>query len=56
MDVQQHGLGDWWSDWQGSACPALPLHGQRSSDSRLPLDALGLSLSRTNARKRTIGL
>jgi esterase len=31
MAVQQHGLGNWWSDWQGSTCPALLLHGQRST-------------------------
>ena len=21
--VQQHGLGDWWNDWQASTCLAL---------------------------------
>jgi pimeloyl-ACP methyl ester carboxylesterase len=31
MAVQQYGLGDWWSDWQGSTWPALLLHGQRST-------------------------
>ncbi|MGH3902073.1 MAG: alpha/beta fold hydrolase, partial [Pseudonocardiaceae bacterium] len=31
MAVQHHGLGDWWSDWLGSTCPALLLHGQRST-------------------------
>jgi pimeloyl-ACP methyl ester carboxylesterase len=31
MAVQQHGLGEWWSDWQGSTCPALLLHGQLST-------------------------
>jgi esterase len=31
MAVQYHELGDWWSDWLGSACPALLLHGQRST-------------------------
>jgi hypothetical protein len=27
MDVQRHGLGDWWPDWLGSSCPALLLRG-----------------------------
>jgi pimeloyl-ACP methyl ester carboxylesterase len=31
MAVQHHGLGDWWSDWLGSTCPALLLHGQHST-------------------------
>jgi esterase len=31
MAVQHHGLGDWWSDWLASTCPALLLHGQRST-------------------------
>jgi pimeloyl-ACP methyl ester carboxylesterase len=31
MTVQQHGLGEWWSDWQASTRPALLLHGQRST-------------------------
>lgn len=31
MAVQRHGLGDWWSDWLGSTCPALLLHGRRST-------------------------
>ena len=31
MVVQHHGLGDWWNDWLGSACPALLLRGQRST-------------------------
>jgi esterase len=30
MDVQRHGLGDWWPDWLGSSCPALLLRGARS--------------------------
>lgn len=31
MAVQHHGLGDWWSDWLGSTCPALLLHGRHST-------------------------
>ncbi|HSZ31055.1 MAG TPA: alpha/beta hydrolase [Pseudonocardiaceae bacterium] len=31
MDVQRHGLGDWWPDWLGSTCPALLLRGARST-------------------------
>lgn len=31
MAVQHHGLGDWWGDWLGSTCPALLLHGIRST-------------------------
>jgi pimeloyl-ACP methyl ester carboxylesterase len=31
MDVQRHGLGDWWPDWLGSSCPALLLRGARST-------------------------
>jgi esterase len=31
MDVQQHGLGNWWPDWLGSSCPALLLRGGRST-------------------------
>lgn len=31
MAVQHNGLGEWWSDWLGSTCPALVLHGQRST-------------------------
>lgn len=31
MTVQHHGLGDWWHDWLASSCPALLLHGQRST-------------------------
>jgi pimeloyl-ACP methyl ester carboxylesterase len=31
MAVQHHGLGDWWHDWLASNCPALLLHGQRST-------------------------
>ncbi|MGH3428397.1 MAG: alpha/beta fold hydrolase [Mycobacteriales bacterium] len=30
MDIQRHGLGDWWPDWLGSRCPALLLRGARS--------------------------
>ncbi|MFF4604494.1 alpha/beta fold hydrolase [Streptomyces sp. NPDC001339] len=30
MAVQESGLGDWWSDWLASECPALVLHGGRS--------------------------
>ncbi|MFF2025575.1 alpha/beta fold hydrolase [Streptomyces sp. NPDC058171] len=29
--VQEHGVGDWWADWLGSECPALVLHGARST-------------------------
>lgn len=40
MDVQRHGLGDWWSDWLDSSCPALLLRGGRSMllPSRLAAD------------------
>lgn len=31
MDVQRHGLGDWWPDWVGSSCPALLLRGGHST-------------------------
>jgi esterase len=31
MDVQRHGLSDWWSDWLGSSCSALLLRGGRST-------------------------
>lgn len=31
MKVQDGGLGDWWSDWLGSRCPALVLRGGRST-------------------------
>ncbi|MGW6458001.1 alpha/beta fold hydrolase [Streptomyces sp. NPDC055078] len=31
MTVQQHGVGDWWSDWLASTCPALVLHGGKST-------------------------
>ncbi|MEU0686401.1 alpha/beta fold hydrolase [Streptomyces uncialis] len=31
MAVQEHGVGDWWADWTGSRCPALVLHGGRST-------------------------
>jgi pimeloyl-ACP methyl ester carboxylesterase len=30
MDVQRHGLGDWWPDWLGSRCPTLLLRGGHS--------------------------
>jgi esterase len=31
MAIQHHGLGNWWRDWLASTCPALLLHGQRST-------------------------
>lgn len=31
MKVQEGGLGNWWSDWLGSRCPALVLRGGRST-------------------------
>ncbi|MFD4407338.1 alpha/beta fold hydrolase [Nocardia sp. NPDC058499] len=31
MAVQLSGVGDWWADWLGSACPALVVRGERSS-------------------------
>ncbi|NKY36474.1 alpha/beta hydrolase [Nocardia speluncae] len=31
MAVQLSGVGDWWADWLGSACPALVLRGEHSS-------------------------
>lgn len=31
MAVQEHGVGDWCSDWLGSRCPALVLRGGRST-------------------------
>ena len=36
MEVQEGALGDWWADWLGSRCPALVLHGGRST--LLPAD------------------
>lgn len=30
MAVQTSGVGDWWPDWLGSACPALVLRGEHS--------------------------
>ena len=30
IDIQRHGLGDWWLDWLGSSCPALLLRGGHS--------------------------
>lgn len=31
MAVQLSGVGDWWADWLGSACPALVVRGEHSS-------------------------
>ncbi|WP_344322405.1 alpha/beta hydrolase [Streptomyces macrosporus] len=31
MAVQEGGIGDWWPDWLASTCPALVLHGGRST-------------------------
>lgn len=31
MSVQTSGVGDWWTDWLGSACPALVLRGEHST-------------------------
>lgn len=30
MEVQESGVGDWWSQWLSSTCPALVLHGAAS--------------------------
>ncbi|ONI70510.1 hypothetical protein ALI144C_48610 [Actinosynnema sp. ALI-1.44] len=30
MAVQHGNVGNWWSDWLGSSCPALVLHGSES--------------------------
>lgn len=31
MAVQAGGVGDWWTDWLGSTCPALVLRGEHST-------------------------
>ncbi|WP_416567373.1 alpha/beta fold hydrolase [Nocardia testacea] len=31
MTVQISGVGDWWTDWLGSSCPALVLRGEHST-------------------------
>jgi esterase len=31
MEVQHHGVGDWWNDWLASSCPALVVRGGRST-------------------------
>lgn len=48
MDVQRHGLGDWWPDWLGSRCPALLLRGARST-----LLPSGLAADMVHRRPRT---
>ncbi|MEU4430165.1 alpha/beta fold hydrolase [Nocardia rhamnosiphila] len=37
MAVQTSGVGDWWSDWLGSTCPALVLRGANSPMLPAPL-------------------
>ncbi|MFI1461816.1 alpha/beta fold hydrolase [Nocardia carnea] len=39
MAVQLSGVGDWWADWLGSACPALVVRGEQSSMLPAPLAA-----------------
>ncbi|HEV7450212.1 MAG TPA: alpha/beta hydrolase [Pseudonocardiaceae bacterium] len=54
MAIQHHGLGDWWSDWLGSTCPALLLHGRHStpsSSARRPASAYSLRLATWSVRQ-----
>lgn len=45
MEVQEGGVGDWWTDWLGSSCPALVLRGGQST-------LLGADLARQMVARR----